>query len=763
MSGTLTGTIGAEINLGTASSYGDPLTIAGTVDVTSGIAAINTSAPWTLANEGEISSASGYGIKLNDGGAIGNSGLIDAPLQDGIFASTGTIAITNSGTVEGGNLGILLVNAQDTLDNTGLISGGTVGVRFTGYGPDTSILINSGTIEGLGSLGIALSEATAYNGPAGLVESNAAAVYLGILSDFTNYGTVSGQTGILVGSSGGTIVDAGTIEGNGAAAISFASGAPGLLELLPGAALEGNVLGSNGAALMFGNGGTEGHMAGLGGSIANFGTIEIASGAAWEFSGTSSLAATATLVNSGTIIDGAADSLDINSPITGTGVIDVNSSALVIGNSVVSGQTIALNGANSSLILARPGLFSGTVAGFGGGNLIEVEGVGSTATVTGSLVGNVLTLSGGIAPTAITFATAPGTVDLVPLVEGTTKAYEIVAPCFAAGTAILTPGGPVPVEALREGDPVLNHRGEARPVIWHGSRRIDCRRHPRPEAVWPVLVEAGALAPGLPARDLYLSPDHALYLDEALIPVKYLVNGVSVRQVEAKSVTYHHVELAAHDVIWAESLLAETYLDCGNRRQFGKGAAIALHPDFAPAEWDAARACAPLVTTGARLAAVRQRLHERLLLRGFLPEVSGAVALSAGGRRLDPLAREKDCLSFAIPPGTDFVTIASAAAIPADTDPRSEDRRRLGAALDRISVDGEFLGPDDPRFGAGFHPPERRGRGWFRWTDGAARLAVNGAARLGFRLKGRQAGWREPGEPAPGRISSSASRWRSPA
>lgn len=751
MSGTVTGTVGTEINLGAASAYSDPVTIAGTVNVSAGIAAINTTANWTIINEGEISSANGYGIKLGAGGMIDNAGFIDAPSQYGIFASSGTIAITNSGTIEGGNTGLLLVNAQDTLVNAagGLISGGMTGVRFTGSGPDNSTLINKGIIEGFGSFGVALTDAGANNAGTGLIESNATGVYLDILSDFTNYGTIIGQIGVAVGSSNGTIIDAGTIEGRGGIAVSFSSGAADTLELLPGAVLQGKALGNSNAMLLFGGGPAEGTMAGLGSSIVNFGTIEVASGAAWEFSGTSTLSAMAGLDNMGTIVETAADSLTINAQITGTGVIEVESSSLILGNSVAAGQTIALSGANATLILARPDLFNGTIAGFGGSNLIEIEGIGSTGIVTGSVTGNVLSLSGGIAPTAITFATEPGTVNLVPLVAGSTKAYEIVAPCFAAGTRILTLDGPVPVEALREGDRVISHRGEQRPVIWHGSRRIDCRRHARPEAVWPVLVEAGAFGPGLPARDLYLSPDHALYLDQALIPVKHLVNGISVRQVAMKSITYHHIELATHDVVWADSLLAETYLECGNRQQFGQGKSVSMQADFAPPYWNDARAYAPLVITGEPLARARQALHERLLRRGYRPEVPGTVTATVDGLQLNPVRREGNRYRFAVPPAAEMLTINSDAAIAANTDPCSEDRRRLGIALARFRIGSRAVVPDDARFGAGFHPPEVRGADWFRWTDGAARFAVHDVKTFSFTVTGQQTVWRAPQPVAP--------------
>jgi autotransporter passenger strand-loop-strand repeat protein len=186
--------------------------------------------------------------------------------------------------------------------------------------------------------------------------------------------------------------------------------------------------------------------------------------------------------------------------------------------------------------------------------------------------------------------------------------------CFARGTLIATPSGFVAVEALRIGDRVTTVSGEARPIIWIGRRSIDCRRHPAPETVLPVRLRADAFGPGRPLRDLLLSPDHALYLDGVLIPVKYLINGDTVAQRDCRQVTYYHIELASHDVILAEGLPAETYLEAGHRAAFVNGdAVVQLHPAFAPDTMDAqlrweAVGYAPLAVTGAAVERARQTL-----------------------------------------------------------------------------------------------------------------------------------------------------------
>ena len=189
-------------------------------------------------------------------------------------------------------------------------------------------------------------------------------------------------------------------------------------------------------------------------------------------------------------------------------------------------------------------------------------------------------------------------------------------PCFAAGTLITTPDGQVAVETLRAGDAVLTASGETREIVWAGHRRVDLRRHAAPELVRPVRVAAGAFGAGIPSRDLVVSPDHNLFVDGVLIPAKCLVNGRNVVDLDVAAVTYHHIELATHDVVLANAMPAETYLDTGNRANFAGEASTTVHPDFASAPdlnyfaW-VARGCAPLVLVGPELDAARAALAAR--------------------------------------------------------------------------------------------------------------------------------------------------------
>jgi hypothetical protein len=192
-------------------------------------------------------------------------------------------------------------------------------------------------------------------------------------------------------------------------------------------------------------------------------------------------------------------------------------------------------------------------------------------------------------------------------------------PCFMAGTRIMTPHGEVAVEALREGDEVLTVSGQAKRIVWIGKRLTDCSRHPEVEKILPVRIAAGAFGPDLPRRDLYLSPEHAVFAEGVMIPVRELVNGTSIVQERVRLALYFHIELETHDVVLAEGLPAETYLDTGNRRQLAQDGVVQLNPDFILGResnllaWEVA-GYAPLKVVGPEVERVRGQLAERVAL-----------------------------------------------------------------------------------------------------------------------------------------------------
>ena len=184
-----------------------------------------------------------------------------------------------------------------------------------------------------------------------------------------------------------------------------------------------------------------------------------------------------------------------------------------------------------------------------------------------------------------------------------------VAACYCRGTLIQTEMGEVAVEALAGGDVVMTASGVLRPIRWIGHREHAERFALRNRALWPVMIEAGALAHDVPRRDLFVSPSHAMYLDNVLIPALALVNGTTIRQVQPHgAVTYFHVELDDHDIIVAEGSLSESYVDDDNRGMFAN-AATYPGKDGGPAIY-----CAPRLQQGSQVEAVRRGIAERARL-----------------------------------------------------------------------------------------------------------------------------------------------------
>jgi hypothetical protein len=199
--------------------------------------------------------------------------------------------------------------------------------------------------------------------------------------------------------------------------------------------------------------------------------------------------------------------------------------------------------------------------------------------------------------------------------------------CFAAGTGIATTRGLVPVEAIHRGDRVCTVLdGDTAEVTWVGHRKVNCVSHPNPSKVWPVRVSAHAFGRGMPSVDLVVSPDHGIYVDRVLIPIRLLVNDQTVRQEVTDRVAYHSIEIAQHDVLLANGMPAEAHLNTDDRASFSNGGGvIALYPDFSSRQWGV-RGCAPLVQNGPILTAVRKRLAADVLRRkrsqreSFAPE-----------------------------------------------------------------------------------------------------------------------------------------------
>ncbi len=292
---------------------------------------------------------------------------------------------------------------------------------------------------------------------------------------------------------------------------------------------------------------------------------------------------------------------------TGTGTINISQHGTVQFDAAASGNNVIFGDATGALTLLSLSTFANTmhINGLVAGDIIAIPALPagfkeSYSQATGTLT---LTTSVGGALGSLVFGGAS--------LPSASVVQNAVVQCFAAGTRIATPDGAAPVESLKPGDLVRLENGETGEIEWVGHRQIDCKRHPRPEQVRPFRIAANAFGPGTPSRDLLLSPDHAVFVDGVLIPIKFLDNGGTIRQLAVPAVTYHHIELREHALVHAEGLAVETLLPGSDRSAFCTDqTTIQLHPNLSARNWDAL-GCAPLIVTGPVLENIRRRLRRR--------------------------------------------------------------------------------------------------------------------------------------------------------
>ncbi|MBB5703319.1 hypothetical protein FHS76_003219 [Ochrobactrum daejeonense] len=187
--------------------------------------------------------------------------------------------------------------------------------------------------------------------------------------------------------------------------------------------------------------------------------------------------------------------------------------------------------------------------------------------------------------------------------------------CLLKGTLVATPDGAAAIESLKPGDLIIGVSGETMPVKWVGRQSLR-----KGGAVWndvmmPVRIMRHAIDGKIPHRDLYLSPNHALFIDGVLIRVKDLVNGETiVRAPMEDAVDYYNIVLDRHAVVLAEGAAVETFLLRGDsyrtftnfaeyERLYGEEPGMVMQP------------CAPVLG----YEGARQHMRALMCMSGVLP------------------------------------------------------------------------------------------------------------------------------------------------
>lgn len=466
-------------------------------------------------------------------------------------------------------------------------------------------------------------------------------------------------------------------------------------------------------------------------SFANEGTISLGAHALLDIGGTEFENAGLINVEGGTlaIIGGAA---------AGGGTIDLGCGALARFGDELSSQTVSFGAGGGTLVLDDPYLGPGvTIDGMAPGDAITLPTLPDARLAT---IGNeilILDRAGNaeasfILGNDVSLAVIDGTAGSAIVAATPDRTVLSDPPCFARDTMILTPTGYRPVEQLAVGDPVITATGKLQDVIWAGSRTLDLAAHRAPEKVRPIRLAPGALGPGVPHRALRLSPDHALFLDGALVPAKLLVNDATiVQETGCLAVTYHHIELTGHDILLAEGAPCESYLDTGNRAGFARATSWPVRPRRHDED-----ACAPLCTGGDGLRRIRERLHRRAFELGFELRAATTLSLCIGDTTLTTQPRTW----LTLPARHDGrAVIRSDRFVPASVDPASDDRRELGVALAGLRTSRRLIHAEQLALD-GFHP--RAGKDISLWTTGAGTIRLPpGTRRIRLEISGLPVHW----------------------
>ncbi|MDN7349963.1 Hint domain-containing protein [Acetobacter senegalensis] len=304
------------------------------------------------------------------------------------------------------------------------------------------------------------------------------------------------------------------------------------------------------------------------------------------------------------------------------------------------------------------------------------------------------------------------------------------------GTCLHTPAGKAKVETLSPGHAVLGYAdGQETPHQVSQVRvayGMTLPGLPDDEAGYPIRILKDAIADGVPARDVVLTPDHCLFFEDKFVPLCLLVNRLSIfydRTFTAYKA--YPVQTDPHAVLIAENLLI----------------ASALPPCPEDSHWHT-RTHMPVVTDRIVVEGLYHRLKSRAEVGGlespfYLPEVTDDhdLQLVTENGQFIRKAMEKDNVAvFMLPPDVHEVHLSSRASRPVDViGPYVQDKRYLGVHVGDITlVDSRKRKKVMTHIKEdllGWHPPEEDGG---RWTNGHAHLPIRRDAKRGPGMLGVQ-------------------------
>lgn len=170
--------------------------------------------------------------------------------------------------------------------------------------------------------------------------------------------------------------------------------------------------------------------------------------------------------------------------------------------------------------------------------------------------------------------------------------------CFTPGTRLATPEGARAIETLRQGDYVQTKDAGAQEIQWIGQRRMTGARLFAMPHLRPIRFRAGALGIERPDQELVVSPAHRMLVrgavaralfntDEVLVRAQDLLNERTVViDSQLREVTYVHLLLSNHQIVWANGVETESFHPANTALSTlsdeDRAALLRMRPDF---EW----------------------------------------------------------------------------------------------------------------------------------------------------------------------------------
>jgi len=168
--------------------------------------------------------------------------------------------------------------------------------------------------------------------------------------------------------------------------------------------------------------------------------------------------------------------------------------------------------------------------------------------------------------------------------------------CFGAGTVIETAHGLTLIEHLSVGDAVKCGDGQVRPIRWVSRRIVTAEEMLTHPEYRPIRIRQHALYDNVPNRDLLVSPQHRILIDDwraellfgadrVLVPAVHLLNDNDIiRDYTSDEFTYYHFMFDEHHTVLSNGLESESFYPGREAVQGIEGAArielYALFPEL---------------------------------------------------------------------------------------------------------------------------------------------------------------------------------------